>query len=117
MGLPVTGRSLPQLLKNAGYATALVGKWHLGWKPEFSPIRHGVTGRAQQAVRSGKWKLVMDGQRAMLFDLDGDVSERTNLIAGHTDLAKRLRTQLAAWQADVDAEAKQRAARTRLPDS
>jgi arylsulfatase A-like enzyme len=40
-GLPVTGRSLPQLLRNAGYATALVGKWHLGWKPEYSPIRHG----------------------------------------------------------------------------
>jgi arylsulfatase A-like enzyme len=40
-GLPVTGRSLPQLMKNVGYATALVGKWHLGWKPEFSPIRHG----------------------------------------------------------------------------
>ena len=40
-GLPATGRSLPQLLKNAGYATALVGKWHLGWKPEYSPIRHG----------------------------------------------------------------------------
>ena len=40
-GLAVTGRSLPQLLKNHGYATALVGKWHLGWKPEFSPIAHG----------------------------------------------------------------------------
>jgi arylsulfatase A len=40
-GLPVTGRSLPQLMKNAGYATALIGKWHLGWKPEYSPGRHG----------------------------------------------------------------------------
>jgi arylsulfatase A-like enzyme len=40
-GLPVTGRSLPQLLKNNGYATALVGKWHLGYKPEFSPGAHG----------------------------------------------------------------------------
>ena len=40
-GLPVTGRSLPQLLKNAGYTTALIGKWHLGWKPQYSPIRHG----------------------------------------------------------------------------
>jgi arylsulfatase A-like enzyme len=40
-GLKPTGRSLPQLLKNGGYATALVGKWHLGWKPEFSPNAHG----------------------------------------------------------------------------
>jgi arylsulfatase A len=40
-GLVPTGSTLPQLMKNAGYATALVGKWHLGWKPEFSPIRHG----------------------------------------------------------------------------
>jgi len=40
-GLPATGRSLPQLLKNNGYATALVGKWHLGWNDEFSPAAHG----------------------------------------------------------------------------
>jgi arylsulfatase A len=40
-GLPVTGRSLPQLLRNNGYATALIGKWHLGWKPEFGPNAHG----------------------------------------------------------------------------
>src|SRR5688572_32878938 len=40
-GLAPTGHSLPQLLKNAGYSTALVGKWHLGWKPEFGPVRHG----------------------------------------------------------------------------
>jgi arylsulfatase A-like enzyme len=40
-GLPVTGRSLPQLLKQAGYATALIGKWHLGFAPEFHPNRHG----------------------------------------------------------------------------
>ena len=40
-GLPATGYSLPQLLKNNGYATALVGKWHLGYKPEYSPNAHG----------------------------------------------------------------------------
>jgi arylsulfatase A-like enzyme len=40
-GLAATGRSLPQLLKNNGYATALVGKWHLGYKPEFGPNAHG----------------------------------------------------------------------------
>jgi arylsulfatase A-like enzyme len=40
-GLPATGHSLPQLLKNRGYATGLIGKWHLGYKPEFSPNAHG----------------------------------------------------------------------------
>jgi arylsulfatase A-like enzyme len=40
-GLRATGRSLPALLKTAGYATGLIGKWHLGYKPEFSPNAHG----------------------------------------------------------------------------
>ena len=41
VGLPATGRSLPQLLRTAGYATALIGKWHLGYQPQFSPLAHG----------------------------------------------------------------------------
>ena len=40
-GLPVRGHSLPALLKTRGYATGLIGKWHLGWKPEFGPNAHG----------------------------------------------------------------------------
>jgi arylsulfatase A-like enzyme len=41
LGLPATGRSLPKLLRDNGYATGLVGKWHLGFKPEFGPNAHG----------------------------------------------------------------------------
>jgi len=41
VGLPATGTSLPALLKANGYATALIGKWHLGFKREFSPRAHG----------------------------------------------------------------------------
>jgi arylsulfatase A-like enzyme len=40
-GLPASGRTLPRLLRNNGYATALVGKWHLGYKAEYSPGAHG----------------------------------------------------------------------------
>jgi arylsulfatase A-like enzyme len=42
-GLPATGRTLPALLKQNGYETALFGKWHLGYKPEFGPNAHGFT--------------------------------------------------------------------------
>jgi arylsulfatase A-like enzyme len=40
-GLPSRGASLPQLLRNRGYETALFGKWHLGYKPRFAPNAHG----------------------------------------------------------------------------
>src|SRR5215813_3117895 len=40
-GLPVEEGSIARTLKNNGYATALMGKWHLGSKPEFLPTRHG----------------------------------------------------------------------------
>jgi arylsulfatase A len=43
LGLVATGRSLPQLLKNHGYETGLIGKWHLGYQPQFSPRAHGFT--------------------------------------------------------------------------
>ena len=33
--------SMSSLVRNAGYHTALIGKWHLGIKPEHSPTKNG----------------------------------------------------------------------------
>ncbi len=41
LGLPADGTSLARLLKAAGYATALTGKWHLGYEDKFQPGPHG----------------------------------------------------------------------------
>jgi arylsulfatase A len=41
IGLSADEKTLPRLLKEQGYATACVGKWHLGDQPPFLPTRHG----------------------------------------------------------------------------
>lgn len=40
-GLDPSGSILASLLKKSGYTNALVGKWHLGARPQFHPNRHG----------------------------------------------------------------------------
>ncbi|MBI1356491.1 MAG: sulfatase-like hydrolase/transferase [Acidobacteria bacterium] len=40
-GLPTSERTLADLLRAAGYATAVFGKWHLGYDPAFRPLRRG----------------------------------------------------------------------------
>jgi arylsulfatase A-like enzyme len=41
LGLPPGHPTLASLLREAGYATALIGKWHLGFPPSFGPLKSG----------------------------------------------------------------------------
>ena len=41
LGLPPEHPTLASLLRGAGYSTALIGKWHMGGLPHFSPMKSG----------------------------------------------------------------------------
>ncbi len=57
--------------------------------------------RQQRAVRSGRWKLLVDGGQFLLFDLGEDLGERTDLAARHPELVVTLKHLLADWEKDV----------------
>ncbi len=40
-GLPSDHPTLPSLLKRVGYRTMLIGKWHLGFPPNYGPLKSG----------------------------------------------------------------------------
>lgn len=41
LGLPPRMAVLAPALKSAGYATAVIGKWHMGYEPKFNPLDQG----------------------------------------------------------------------------
>jgi arylsulfatase A-like enzyme len=68
--------------------------------------RINVPTRQQRAVRRGDWKLLVDGDDLMLFNLPGDIGERKDLAAERPDVVAALHALSLAWEKDVDAEAK-----------
>jgi arylsulfatase A-like enzyme len=54
------------------------------------------------AVRKGKWKLIRStGNPNLLFDLDADISETTNLADKHPDVVKELLAALEDWESEL----------------
>jgi len=41
IGISDQEETIPEMLKKKGYATAMYGKWHLGFQEKFLPTRHG----------------------------------------------------------------------------
>src|SRR5262245_47277365 len=71
IGLPPGHPTLPSLLTKAGYATALVGKWHLGGPPKYGPRLNGYDhfygiygGAADYFRHEGRGAIYDDDRRA-----------------------------------------------------
>jgi arylsulfatase A-like enzyme len=74
-GLPVEEITLAEALREGGYRTASIGKWHLGSEPFSLPEHHGfdlnIAGNAHGAPGSyffpyaGDWKIPATDQRAV----------------------------------------------------
>ncbi len=86
-------------LEDVNLLPILEGKGQEVEQTLFWGVRRGQGGLL--AVRSGKWKLVIDGSRPLLFDLQADISERDNLVGHLRARVRGLKTLLTAWEADV----------------
>jgi len=93
-GAGFEGIDLLPILRAAGPPVERTLFWRVGPAPAQA-----------RAVRSGNWKLVVEGPKQLLFDVARDPGERDELTARHPDRVRRLKAQLDAWEKDVDAEA------------
>lgn len=78
-GLPASEPTLPKILRELGYRTALVGKWHLGERPKYSPLKSGYDRF-----------FGIEGGGADYFShiLDRDAAEPSGLIEGEASVER-----------------------------
>ncbi len=89
-GLTSSYPSVGSLMKQSGYETVLIGKWHLGFLPEHSPTKNGFdyfwgfhSGAADYLSHKG------DGRKPDLYENDTPVSEEGYL----TDILSQKATE------------------------
>lgn len=60
VGISADETTLAEMLRDAGYTTGAVGKWHLGDAPEFLPTRHGFDEYLGLPYSNDMWPLHPD---------------------------------------------------------
>jgi arylsulfatase A len=65
-GLALEEETVADMLKRAGYATAIFGKWHVGYDPKFNPVAQGFD--EYQGFVSGNIDLFSHTDQEFWFD-------------------------------------------------
>jgi arylsulfatase len=95
-GIADAETTLGELFQGKGYATAAVGKWHLGHRPQFLPTRHGFDSYLGLPYSNDMWphhptnktfpKLpLLDGEKSIDDDITAD--DQTTLTTRYTERA------------------------------
>ena len=88
--------TMPELMLDAGYRTAMFGKWHLGYRKKFNPVHHGF--EIFRGYVSGNIDYHSHVDRMGVFDwwnanqLENEEGYSTSLITQHAlDFIERTR--------------------------
>lgn len=94
VGIADTERTVAEMLKSRGYATAIYGKWHLGHQERFLPTRHGFDDYYGLPYSNDMWPRhptskfpdlpLIDRERVVQLNPD-----QTNLTTSYTERAVR----------------------------
>ncbi|MGA1116167.1 MAG: sulfatase-like hydrolase/transferase [Opitutales bacterium] len=98
------GESLPAVL--LGESNSSREKPIFFRRPPDRDRFYGVNDLPDLAVRQGKWKLLCeyDGTTPLLFDLEKDAAEKTNLASKEPDKVKRLTDAVVSWHQSMPAD-------------
>jgi arylsulfatase A-like enzyme len=121
-GLPLTETLLPQHLAPAGYATGMVGKWHLGAKPEQTPPSRGFTeffgflGGAHSYFNAGGIVRGSEPVKEMDYTTDAFGREACAFVRRHADRPWLLYLAFNAVHTPMDATDARLAKFAAIPD-
>jgi len=117
--------TIAHLLKDAGYATAHFGKWHVGPVKQSSPTSPGVmgfehwlshdnffemdpvfslNGGPPKKIYGESSEILIDGDKntgVELFNLRNDSAESNNLAGSQSVMVEKLKKEMRDWQASA----------------
>lgn len=64
IGLNPNEETIAEVLKKRNYKTAAIGKWHLGYQPEFLPLQQGFDDYLGLPYSNDMWPVNFDGKPA-----------------------------------------------------